>query len=73
MLAVFSTNAINILAGINGLEAGQAFIIGLSVLVYNIIEIDGELSYISKVFPLKSWPEFVTGMITTVLLVWDGY
>ncbi len=54
MLAVFSTNAINILAGINGLEAGQAFIIGLSVLVYNIIEIDGELSYISKVFPLKS-------------------
>lgn len=39
MLAVFCTNAINILAGINGLEVGQSIVIGTSVLCYNIIEL----------------------------------
>jgi len=39
MLAVFCTNAINIYAGINGLEAGQSFIIGCAVLFHNMIEI----------------------------------
>lgn len=34
ILAVFCTNAINIYAGINGLEAGQAYIIGCGVLFY---------------------------------------
>ena len=43
MLAVFATNAINIIAGINGIESGQGFVIGLSVLVFNLIELDGEL------------------------------
>ena len=43
MLAVFATNAINIVAGINGIESGQGFVIGLSVLVFNLIELDGEL------------------------------
>uniref|UniRef100_T1JPR7 UDP-N-acetylglucosamine--dolichyl-phosphate N-acetylglucosaminephosphotransferase n=1 Tax=Tetranychus urticae TaxID=32264 RepID=T1JPR7_TETUR len=39
MMAVFCTNAINILAGINGLEVGQSLIISLSVLIFNLIEI----------------------------------
>ena len=39
MLAVFCTNAINILAGVNGLEAGQSLVIGLSILMFNIIEL----------------------------------
>lgn len=39
MLAVFCTNAINIYAGINGLEAGQAYVIGCAVLLHNLIEI----------------------------------
>ena len=39
MLAVFCTNAINIYAGVNGLEAGQSYIIGCAVLVHNLIEI----------------------------------
>jgi UDP-N-acetylglucosamine--dolichyl-phosphate N-acetylglucosaminephosphotransferase len=39
MLAVFCTNAINIYAGINGLEAGQAYIIGCAVLIHNLVEI----------------------------------
>jgi len=39
MLAVFCTNAINIYAGINGLEAGQSYVIGCFVLLHNLIEI----------------------------------
>lgn len=39
MLAVFCTNSINIYAGINGIEAGQSFIIGCFILLHNIIEI----------------------------------
>ncbi|ODM89594.1 UDP-N-acetylglucosamine--dolichyl-phosphate N-acetylglucosaminephosphotransferase [Orchesella cincta] len=39
MVVVFSTNAINILAGINGLECGQTVVIALSVLSYNCFEI----------------------------------
>jgi len=39
MLAVFCTNAINIYAGINGLEVGQSYVIGCSVLLHNLLEI----------------------------------
>ncbi|KAL9923446.1 UDP-N-acetylglucosamine--dolichyl-phosphate N-acetylglucosaminephosphotransferase [Glossina fuscipes] len=39
MLAVFCTNAINILAGINGLEVGQSLIISASILLFNFIEL----------------------------------
>jgi UDP-N-acetylglucosamine--dolichyl-phosphate N-acetylglucosaminephosphotransferase len=41
MLAVFCTNAINIYAGINGIEAGQSFIIAISILTSNLIEYNG--------------------------------
>ena len=41
MLAVFCTNAINILAGINGIEVGQSLVIGLSILLFNSIELPG--------------------------------
>jgi len=40
MLAVFCTNAINIYAGINGLEVGQSFIIACAILVHNLIEME---------------------------------
>uniref|UniRef100_A0A7S1Y9I8 UDP-N-acetylglucosamine--dolichyl-phosphate N-acetylglucosaminephosphotransferase n=1 Tax=Grammatophora oceanica TaxID=210454 RepID=A0A7S1Y9I8_9STRA len=39
MLAVFCTNAINIYAGINGLEAGQSYVIACFVLIHNLVEI----------------------------------
>eukprot|EP00466_Bigelowiella_natans_P017688 jgi/Bigna1/49930/estExt_Genewise1.C_610033 len=39
MLAVFCTNAINILAGVNGLEAGQSLIIGASILANSLLQI----------------------------------
>lgn len=42
MLAVFCTNAINILAGINGLEVGQSIVIALSIIIFDIIELRGD-------------------------------
>ena len=39
LLAVFCTNAINIYAGINGLEAGQSLVIGVGILVFKLWEI----------------------------------
>lgn len=42
MLAVFCTNAINIYAGVNGIEVGQSFIIALSILIENLIEFNGK-------------------------------
>ena len=39
LLSVFCTNSINILAGINGLEAGQSLIIGISIIVMNLMEL----------------------------------
>lgn len=41
LLGVFCTNSINIFAGVNGLEAGQSFIIAIAVLIHNIIEFGG--------------------------------
>lgn len=43
MLAIFCTNAINILAGVNGLEVGQSVVIGLSILLFNLCELGGPL------------------------------
>lgn len=43
MLAVFCTNAINILAGVNGLEVGQSIVIALSIVMFNIVELRGSL------------------------------
>ena len=37
MLAVFCTNAINIMAGINGVEAGQSFVIAAALVILNLV------------------------------------
>ncbi|XP_038065851.1 UDP-N-acetylglucosamine--dolichyl-phosphate N-acetylglucosaminephosphotransferase-like [Patiria miniata] len=47
MLAVFCTNAINILAGINGIEAGQSLVIGISIIIFNLIQLTGDLPEIN--------------------------
>ena len=39
LLAVFCTNSINILSGINGVEVGQSLLISLSVIVYLGVEL----------------------------------
>lgn len=44
LLAVFCTNAINIFAGINGLEAGQSYVIACAILLHNLIEISNSSS-----------------------------
>lgn len=41
LLAVFCSNSINILAGVNGLEVGQSLVIGCSVVIHNCIELPG--------------------------------
>ena len=41
MLAVFCTNAINILAGVNGIECGQSVIIATSIAIFNCAELSG--------------------------------
>jgi len=50
MLAVFCTNAINILSGINGVEAGQSLTIALSILVLNFIELQGTCCWQAHLF-----------------------
>jgi len=45
LLAVFCTNAINILAGINGLEVGQSVIIALSIVIFNLMSVSGGLGH----------------------------
>ncbi|KFG99743.1 glycosyl transferase, group 4 family protein [Toxoplasma gondii MAS] len=39
LLTVFCTNAINIYAGINGLEVGQSVVMSFFVIVHNVVEI----------------------------------
>ncbi|KAK9836140.1 hypothetical protein WJX81_004399 [Elliptochloris bilobata] len=41
MLVIFCTNAINILAGVNGLEAGQTFLIACAVTFHNLWTLAG--------------------------------
>jgi UDP-N-acetylglucosamine--dolichyl-phosphate N-acetylglucosaminephosphotransferase len=45
MVAVFCTNAINILAGVNGLEVGQSIVIATSILIFNFIELQGSKEF----------------------------
>jgi UDP-N-acetylglucosamine--dolichyl-phosphate N-acetylglucosaminephosphotransferase len=40
-LAIFCTNSINILAGVNGLEAGQTFVVACAILVHNLASLAG--------------------------------
>lgn len=42
LLSVFCSNSINILAGINGLEVGQAYIIACAVIVHNTNQLSSE-------------------------------
>jgi UDP-N-acetylglucosamine--dolichyl-phosphate N-acetylglucosaminephosphotransferase len=53
MLAVFCANSINILAGINGLECGQSYVIGCAILffkIYDLVTNPSELAQESALF-----------------------
>lgn len=63
MLAIFCTNAINILAGINGLEVGQSLVIALSIIIFNFIEMVNESSVRAHQFSLYFMlPYFATSL-----------
>lgn len=70
MLAVFCTNAINILAGINGLEAGQSAVIAASIIVFNLIELSGDC-WKNHLFSLYLMPPFLS--TTLALLKYNWY
>lgn len=71
-LAVFCTNAINILAGINGLEAGQSLLICLSIIAYNITELFWTPDqWHSHVFSLYMMLPFFA--VTLALLYYNWY
>lgn len=72
LLAVFCTNAINIHAGINGLEAGQAYVIGCAVLLHNLVEINAQsLSQENHLFSAMIMCSFVG--VTMALLRHNWY
>ena len=72
MLAVFCTNAINIYAGINGLEAGQSYVMGCAVLLHNLIEIRlGTASSENHLFSVMIMLSFIS--VTLALLRHNWY
>ncbi|VDK81539.1 unnamed protein product [Litomosoides sigmodontis] len=73
MMIVFCTNAINILAGINGLEAGQAFIIATSVVIFNSIELIRLNSSLSWYHSLSLYILLPFLGTTSVLLYFNWY
>lgn len=67
MLAIFCTNAINILAGINGLEVGQSLVIAVSIIIFNLIEMTKESSIRAHQFSLY----FMLPYFATSLGLWN--
>lgn len=80
MLAVFCTNAINIYAGINGIEVGQSLVIAASVLVSNILEFnstarDNQIFSMYLIIPFiaVSIPLFLYNMYPSKVFVGDTF
>ncbi|XP_067127168.1 UDP-N-acetylglucosamine--dolichyl-phosphate N-acetylglucosaminephosphotransferase [Centruroides vittatus] len=69
MLAVFCTNAINIFAGINGLEVGQSAIIAASIIIFNIIELFGD-SWKAHLFSLYFMMPFLGTTLGLLYFNW---
>ena len=71
MLAVFCTNAINILSGINGVEAGQSLIIAISILVLNFIELQGTCCWQAHLFSAYFMMPFIA--VCSALLYYNWW
>ncbi|XP_047986821.1 UDP-N-acetylglucosamine--dolichyl-phosphate N-acetylglucosaminephosphotransferase [Leguminivora glycinivorella] len=69
MLAVFCTNAINILAGINGLEVGQSVVIAVSIIIFDIIELRGD-QYKAHTFSLHIMIPYLTTALALLKHNW---
>ena len=63
LLAVFSTHAINIFAGVNGLEVGQAVVIAFSVVCLNLIQL------VRTSHDAEQWQEYRTNQIQSLVLL----
>jgi len=70
MLAVFCTNAINILSGINGVEAGQSLIIAISILVFNFIELQGTCCWQAHLFSAYFMMPFIAACSALLYYNW---
>ncbi|KAJ2785956.1 tunicamycin resistance protein [Coemansia javaensis] len=73
MMAVFCTNAINILAGINGVEVGQSIVIALSIVAKDVANINSdnpEAGY-HHLFSLYLLLPFVA--VSSALYYWNVY
>ena len=70
MLAVFCTNAINILSGINGVEAGQSLIIAVSILVFNFIELQGTCCWQAHLFSAYFMMPFIAACSALLYYNW---
>ena len=60
------TNAINILAGINGLEVGQSIVIACSIIVFNFIQIF--INSVTEKHQLSLY--FMLPYLSTTLALW---
>lgn len=73
MMAVFCTNAINILAGINGVEVGQSIVIALSIILKDLMNLNSgnpESEY-NHLFTLYLLLPFVG--VSSALYYWNRY
>ena len=75
LLSTFSTNSINILAGLNALEVSQTLIIAISVCINDALYLPWPRSFTINIFT----PSFFAGMIHFVIFlaqrsdgVWKG-
>ncbi|KAJ1992626.1 tunicamycin resistance protein [Dimargaris cristalligena] len=73
MLTIFCTNSINILAGINGVEAGQSLIIAISIAINDLLYVNGPDKPAADVhlFSLYFMLPFIA--VTTALLWHNWY
>ncbi|KAJ1660728.1 tunicamycin resistance protein [Dispira simplex] len=72
MVAIFCTNAINILAGVNGVEAGQSLIIAMSIAANDFLYINGVDRFAAEVhiFSLYFMLPFIA---VTAALLWHNW
>ena len=73
MLIIFCTHSINILAGINGVEAGQTFIIALSVAVNDLLYVVNSHSTPSSEVHLFSLYFILPFVGVTAALLWYNW
>ncbi|KAI8347216.1 glycosyl transferase family 4-domain-containing protein [Choanephora cucurbitarum] len=73
MLIIFCTHSINILAGINGIEAGQSLIIGLSVIINDLLYVFGNPDRASAEVHLFSLYFMIPFVGITFALLWHNW